>query len=138
MVEIRSLLERLCHEVDLRNPHNKDWDAVTLEEFIKQNGGGPTALGTAQLWTRGLLGVEPRELSALYFLDYVKSGGGLMLTRSDMKNGGQFLRIRQGRQIPRAEFSLSGRRVLTNVSMLELTPAQNQGHNPFPKDSNRS
>ncbi len=98
MVEIRSLLERLCHQVDLRNPHNKDWDAVTLEEFIKQNGGGPTALGTAQLWTRGLLGVEPRELSALYFLDYVKSGGGLMLTRSDMKNWGQFLRIRQGKE----------------------------------------
>lgn len=96
MVEVRDLVERLCHQIDLRNPQNADWDSVTLEDFIKQNGGGPTALGTATLWTRGLLGIEPRELSALYFLDYVKSGGGLMLTRSDMKHGGQFLRVRQG------------------------------------------
>lgn len=97
MVAIRSLLETLCHQIDLRNPQNPEWDSLTLEDFIKQNGGGATALGTARLWTRGLLGIEPRELSALYFLDYVKSGGGLMLTRSDMKHGGQFLRIRQGR-----------------------------------------
>lgn len=96
MVEMRCLLEKLCHQIDLHNPQGADWDALTLEEFIKQNGGGPTALGTARLWCRGLLGIEPRELSALYFLDYVKSGGGLMLTRSDMKHGGQFLRVRQG------------------------------------------
>ncbi|XXH01238.1 hypothetical protein Hte_007592 [Hypoxylon texense] len=98
MVQIRSLLERLCHEIDLQNPQNPEWDSVTLEDFITQNGGGPTALGTARLWTRGLLGCEPRDMSALYFLDYVKSGGGLMQTRSDMKHGGQFLRIRQGTQ----------------------------------------
>jgi monoamine oxidase len=96
MVEVRGLLEKLCHEVDLQNPQNADWDSVTLEDFIKQNGGGPTTQATARLWTRGLLGCEPREMSALYFLDYVKSGGGLMLTRSDMKHGGQFLRVRQG------------------------------------------
>lgn len=96
MVEIRSLLEKLCHEIDLQNPKGAEWDSLTLEEFIKQQGGGATALATARLWTRGLLGCEPREMSALYFLDYVKSGGGLMLTRSDMKHGGQFLRVRQG------------------------------------------
>ncbi|OKL56193.1 hypothetical protein UA08_08447 [Talaromyces atroroseus] len=95
MVQVRSLLEKLCHQVDLHNPQNADWDSVTLEDFVRQNGGGATALATARLWTRGLLGVEPREMSALYFLDYIKSGGGLMLTRSDMKHGGQFLRVRQ-------------------------------------------
>ncbi|KAJ4506733.1 hypothetical protein HRR83_003043 [Exophiala dermatitidis] len=98
MIEIRALLEKWCHEVDLLNPQNREWDSLTLEDFIKKIGGGPTTQATARLWTRGLLGVEPREMSALYFLDYVKSGGGLMLTRSDMKHGGQFLRIRQGAQ----------------------------------------
>lgn len=96
MVEIRALLEKWCHEIGLQNPQGKDWDALTLEDFIKKIGGGPTTQATARLWTRGLLGIEPRELGARYFLDYVKSGGGLKLTRSDMKHRGQFLRIRQG------------------------------------------
>jgi hypothetical protein len=39
-------------------------------------------------------------MSALYFLDYVKSGGRLMLTRSDMKHGGQFLRSTTGYAFP--------------------------------------
>jgi monoamine oxidase len=36
-------------------------------------------------------------MSALFFLNYCKSGGGLMQMRSDMKNGGQYLRIGEGR-----------------------------------------
>lgn len=45
-----------------------------------------------------MLGVEPSDLSALYFLNYCKSGGGLLQMRSDRKDGGQYLRIRQGTQ----------------------------------------
>lgn len=45
-----------------------------------------------------MLGLEPSDLSALYFLNYCKSGGGLLQMRSDRKDGGQYLRIRQGTQ----------------------------------------
>jgi monoamine oxidase len=45
-----------------------------------------------------MLGVDPAEVSALYFLNYCKSGGGLLQLRSDLKGGGQHLRIRQGTQ----------------------------------------
>jgi len=43
-------------------------------------------------------GLEPSELSALFFLDYCKSGGGLNQMRSDREHGGQYLRIVEGKQ----------------------------------------
>lgn len=45
-----------------------------------------------------MLGVDPAEISALFFLNYCKSGGGLLQMRSDRKGGGQHLRIRRGTQ----------------------------------------
>ena len=45
-----------------------------------------------------MLGQEPEGISALFFLNYCKSGGGLMQMRSDRKGGGQHLRIRSGTQ----------------------------------------
>ena len=102
MVYIRDLVETLCQKIDISSPVEsgkaigKDYDTMTLEEFVKSEGGGKTALGTASVWTRAMLGLEPSEVSALYFLDYCKSGGGLMQMRSDRKNGGQYLRLAEG------------------------------------------
>src|SRR5690606_31039531 len=55
-------------------------------------------LATARVWTRAMLGQEPKDISAMYFLNYCVSGGGLLQMRSDRKGGGQYLRIRQGMQ----------------------------------------
>ena len=90
------MFERLCHTIDIRKPQGLQYDSVTLEEFMKQQGAGAKALGTVSIWTRAMLGCEASELSALYFLNYCKSGGGLLQMRSDQKNGGQYLRIRTG------------------------------------------
>lgn len=95
-MRIRDGFEELCHTIDIRNPWDAEHDDVTLEEFIKQHGAGEKAMATLSIWTRAMLGCEPSELSALYFLDYCKSGGGLLQMRSDEKNGGQYLRIRTG------------------------------------------
>lgn len=46
-----------------------------------------------------MLGQEPSDISALFFLNYCKSGGGLMQMRSDRKHGGQYLRVTQGTQL---------------------------------------
>lgn len=51
-----------------------------------------------------MLGQEPRDISALYFLNYCKSFGegsrsGLLQLRTDEKHGGQYLRVRQGNQL---------------------------------------
>lgn len=63
---------------------------------MKQRNAGPKALGIVNVWTRAMLGCESSELSALYFLDYCKSGGGLLQMRGDRKHGGQYLRLRTG------------------------------------------
>lgn len=45
-----------------------------------------------------MLGHDPEDISALFFLNYCKSGGGLLQMRSDRKGGGQHLRLRKGTQ----------------------------------------
>jgi len=102
MIMVRDLFERLCHKVDLRDPRQstealgKDYDAMSMADFVKNEGGGKTAMATVRIWTRAMLGLEPQEVSALYFLMYCKGGGGIMQMRSDRENGGQFLRLANG------------------------------------------
>ncbi|PVH87523.1 FAD/NAD(P)-binding domain-containing protein [Cadophora sp. DSE1049] len=50
----------------------------------------------AGLATLGLLGVESTEVSALFMVDYIKSGTGVANMISDGKDGGQYLRNRRG------------------------------------------
>jgi monoamine oxidase len=86
----------LCHTINIKHPYHPEYDSLTLEEFMKRQGAGVKALATVSIWTRAFLGCEPSEVSALYFLDYCKSGGGLLQMRSDRKDGGQYLRVRTG------------------------------------------
>lgn len=87
-------MEAICQSIDIRKPAG--FDDMTLEEFILKQNPGDVALSTVKIWTRAMLGVEPSQMSALYFLDYCKSGGGLLQMRSDRKDGGQYLRIKTG------------------------------------------
>jgi monoamine oxidase len=96
ILRVRDLFEKLCHTIDIRQPYQPEYDSLTVEQFIKKQGAGETALSTVSIWTRAFLGCEPSELSALYLLDYCKSGGGLLQMRSDRKDGGQYLRVRTG------------------------------------------
>ena len=102
MLNIRDQAEKICQTIDIHNPvgSGADLDKYTLEEWVKLQGGGRTALASVRVWTRAMLGVEPSDMSALYFMDYCKSGGGLMQMRSDKKNGGQYFRFAQGENIP--------------------------------------
>ncbi|KAJ9324386.1 hypothetical protein DTO027B5_4237 [Paecilomyces variotii] len=99
LAEIRDMVEADCQEVDTWKPQNTSLDALTFEAYLRSRGADDIALATAAVWTRAMLGQEPRDISALYFLNYCKSGGGLLQMRSDRKHGGQYLRIRQGTQL---------------------------------------
>lgn len=99
LAEVRDMVEAHCQEVDTFNPSNPDLDAITFEAYLKNNGADKTAIATATVWTRAMLGQEPGDISALYFLNYCKSGGGLLQMRSDRKHGAQYLRVGQGTQI---------------------------------------
>ncbi|EOD48091.1 Flavin-containing amine [Neofusicoccum parvum] len=99
LAEIRDMVEAHCQKVDTFSPKDTDLDSLTFEAYLRRNGASEVAVATATVWTRAMLGHEPSDISALYFLNYCKSGGGLLQMRSDRKHGGQYLRCRQGMQI---------------------------------------
>ncbi|KAL4878163.1 hypothetical protein BJY04DRAFT_229905 [Aspergillus karnatakaensis] len=98
VADIRDMCEADCQAIDTWLPNDTSLDSLTFEAYLRARGATKTALGTATVWTRAMLGLEPSEVSALYFLNYCKSGGGLLQMRSDRKDGGQYLRIRGGTQ----------------------------------------
>ena len=104
IVRVRNIFEETCQQIDITKPVasgqqiRKDLDDISFEEWIRSLNCTESAVNAIKVGTRAMLGVEPSEMSALYFLDYCKSGGGYMLMRSDRKHGGQYLRIAQGTQ----------------------------------------
>ncbi|KAI0867758.1 putative flavin-containing amine oxidase [Hypoxylon argillaceum] len=99
LAEIRDMCEAECQALDTWKPKDTSLDSQTFESYLRSRGADKVALATATVWTRAMLGQEPRDVSALYFLNYCKSGGGLLQMRSDRKDGGQYLRVRQGTQV---------------------------------------
>lgn len=104
IIRIRDIFEETCQKIDIYNPVasgqqvRNDLDDITFEHWLKDLGCGEHALNSLKVGTRAMLGIEPSEVSALYFLDYCKSGGGYMQMRSDLEHGGQYLRISKGTQ----------------------------------------
>lgn len=93
------MCEADCQKLDTFNPDDKALDSMSFEAYLQSRGASETSMSTATVWTRAMLGQEPKDLSALYFLNYCRSGGGLLQMRSDRKGGGQHLRVRQGMQL---------------------------------------
>jgi len=71
-------------------------DSMDLIEYCKKYLPGRVASLMANALARGFLGVEGTEISALFFIDYVRSGCRLESLASDLKGGAQYLRARQG------------------------------------------
>ncbi|TGJ86985.1 hypothetical protein E0Z10_g1712 [Xylaria hypoxylon] len=99
LAEVRDMCEADCQALDTWKPKDTTLDYQTFESYLRSRGADDVAVATATVWTRAMLGQEPRDISALYFLNYCKSGGGLLQMRSDRKDGGQYLRVRQGTQV---------------------------------------
>lgn len=93
------MVEADCQAIDAWNPKDVSLDSLTFEAYLISRGASAIALTTAAVWTRAMLGQDPGDISALFFLNYCKSGGGLLAMRSDRKGGGQHLRVRQGTQL---------------------------------------
>lgn len=92
------MCEADCQALDTAQPQDTSLDSMSFEAYLRSRNATDVSIATATVWTRAMLGVEPADMSALYFLNYCKSGGGLLQMRSDRKGGGQHLRIRQGTQ----------------------------------------
>jgi monoamine oxidase len=94
-------LERLARRVPLDRPalarRAGDWDALTVADWQRgalRSADARTVLDGA---VRAIFAAEPAELSFLFFLFYLRSGGGLMRL-AEVKNGAQQDRIAGGTQ----------------------------------------
>ncbi|PPJ54775.1 hypothetical protein CBER1_04047 [Cercospora berteroae] len=126
IIRVRDIFEATCQQIDISNPVasgqklRKDLDDITFEQWLQTLNPSEHAINALRVGTRAMLGVEPSELSALYFLDYCKSGGGYMQMRSDQKNGGQYLRIYSGTQ----SFSKSLASELPGDALILMSPVR--------------
>ncbi|KAI1848468.1 hypothetical protein JX265_008750 [Neoarthrinium moseri] len=99
MIDIRDLIEATARDSEtFRQPRRNELDQQTLEQWIIQAGAGPRAVQTVRLWTHGMLGQDPSDVSALAFLELARGGLGIANLRHDGKDGAQYLRLEEGTQ----------------------------------------
>ena len=94
VLALRDLIETLSTGLDIHRPTNGDpasmiqYDRETVEEFVKREGFGTAAQNAVKLWTCVMFGLEPSNISALYFLWYCRAGGGLLIMRGEKELAG--------------------------------------------------
>lgn len=76
----------------------KDDDQISLDQYVRNLGGGPKTLEMVNLWVRVMHGLESTEESAAWFIEYCRTNHGLLAIRADDRTGGNYLRIKSGTQ----------------------------------------
>lgn len=94
-------IESLVKDIPLDNPLSvekaAEWDGMTVETWKRRNVKTQGAKALIDTAVRAIFAAEPSELSFLFFLHYLKQGGGL-LKLSEIKNGAQETRLTEGFQ----------------------------------------
>ncbi|KAF7162451.1 hypothetical protein CNMCM5623_007742 [Aspergillus felis] len=102
MLALLEVSRNECALIDLDNPTKtaraREIDQLTFRELCVKQAQSDDAIQIANLLSTCLAGVESDEVSALFMLLYFKSGAGIDNISSDQKDGGQYLRKRQGNQ----------------------------------------
>jgi monoamine oxidase len=94
-------IEALVKDVPLEDPlsakNAADWDATTVEAWKRKNVKTRGAKALIDTAVRAVFAAEPSELSLLFFLYYLRHGGGLM-RMTEIQNGAQETRLAEGFQ----------------------------------------
>lgn len=74
-------------------------DDVSFEEWVDKRGlwENDHVRAVARQATAAIVGREPHEVGAHYFLDYIKSGNGLISLSTEGADGAQSLKVKQGK-----------------------------------------
>ncbi|MGH2406243.1 MAG: flavin monoamine oxidase family protein [bacterium] len=74
-------LETMCNQVSLEAPWTSaratEWDLITVESWKRTSVATRATRSTVDVAVRGVFAAEPGEISFLFFLFYLHSGGGL-------------------------------------------------------------
>ncbi|GJC84745.1 amine oxidase [flavin-containing] B [Colletotrichum liriopes] len=96
-IKLANIIERSNLDEPWSGPDAVRLDSLNCQELVEKEVGGELSGILFNVLSQSLLGVESDEMSALFFIDYIKSGTGLENISSDCKDGGQYLRNRQGK-----------------------------------------
>ncbi len=97
---IRDMIHDLSVASGSKTGSSDNYDQMSLEQFVISKGGSQKTVDMVRVWSRVMLGVEAKDMSAQFFIEYNGKGGGLKQLRSDQKHGGQYLRFRKGISSP--------------------------------------
>ncbi|VBB79769.1 Putative Amine oxidase [Podospora comata] len=95
---LRKVTDASDLEDPITGPDAKRLDSLTFAEYCKELLDSPSTPIIATSLARALLGVEGDEVSALFMINYFKSGTGILNLVSDGPDGGQYLRANKGTQ----------------------------------------
>lgn len=117
-------LESMVKDVPLDNPLNMEksaeWDGMTVETWKRRNVKTQGAKALIDTAVRAIFAAEPSELSFLFFLHYLKLGGGL-LKMSEIKNGAQETRLVEGfQEISKRLAAKLGDKVILNAPVKKI------------------
>ncbi len=117
-------IEALVKDVPLDNPLAADkaaeWDGMTVETWKRKNVKTQGAKALIDTAVRAIFAAEPAELSFLFFLHYLRHGGGL-LRLSEIKNGAQETRLAEGfQEISKRLAAKLGDRIVLNAPVKRI------------------
>lgn len=75
---------------------NTHIDDISLGEYFRNLGATGFALGFWTAWIHDLTGTDPDDIGLVYWLDFVKSAGGIDSLLSDGPDGAQYMTNRHG------------------------------------------
>ncbi|HEY0756094.1 MAG TPA: flavin monoamine oxidase family protein [Ktedonobacteraceae bacterium] len=97
MLDLNLLADEVPLETPWTAPHASEWDGQTVETWLLTHLESEHARHLLTLAVQSVFSVEPRDLSLLHFLFYIRSGGNLNQLIS-IANGAQERRFHAGAQ----------------------------------------
>lgn len=95
-------IDRLCATVSVRDPsvtpNAAEWDAMTLHSYIEQQVWTQELKEELGVCSRSVFGVEPSQMSLLFFLLYAAAAGGVLPLLESTPGSAQELKIKGGTQ----------------------------------------
>jgi monoamine oxidase len=124
LLRMRSRLGRMSRQVPAEAPWKADngleWDSFTLETWKQKNLKSQGARLFLDIVTRAVLTSEPRDVSFLYFLSYLRWGHGLDCLISIPKGAQQDRFVGGAQQISQRLAEELGSRVVLNAPALAI------------------
>lgn len=117
---IENLVKEIPLDDPMGNPKAFEWDSITVEAWKRKHVKTQGAKALVDTAVRAIFAAEPAEISFLFFLHYLRHGGGL-LKMSEIKNGAQETRLVEGYQeVSKRLAEKLGDRVLLNTPVRRI------------------